>query len=91
MLDVTKFVGDLHEYIQRAVSPIASRLKALEDRGCKLTAVQKDMLRWAMRPDDPTSRPLNSDFKPPPIESLPAAMRADLYPEHGQHQGENHE
>lgn len=69
----------------------AYRLKALEDRGGKLTAVQKDMLRWAMRPDDPTSRPLNSDFKPPPIESLPAAMRADLHPEHGQHQGENHD
>lgn len=32
MLDVQKFVGDLQEYIQRAVSPIATRLKALEDR-----------------------------------------------------------
>jgi integrin beta 3 len=32
MLDVTKFVGELHDYIGRALAPIADRLKRLEDR-----------------------------------------------------------
>jgi len=30
--DVTKFVGEIQEYIGRAVSPLAARIKALEDR-----------------------------------------------------------
>jgi hypothetical protein len=32
MLDVQKFVGELHDYIGRALSPLAARIKALEDR-----------------------------------------------------------
>lgn len=32
MFDVTKFVGDVHEYIERIVSPLAARIKALEAR-----------------------------------------------------------
>lgn len=32
MLDVKKFVGELQDYIERAVSPLASRIKALEAR-----------------------------------------------------------
>lgn len=32
MLDVKKFVDELHTYIQRAISPLSSRVKALEDR-----------------------------------------------------------
>lgn len=32
MLDVNKFVGDLHDYISRAVSPIETRLRAVESR-----------------------------------------------------------
>lgn len=32
MLDVTKFVGELHDYIARALSPLSDRLKALESR-----------------------------------------------------------
>lgn len=32
MLDVQKFVGELQDYIAKALGPIAARLKALEDR-----------------------------------------------------------
>jgi hypothetical protein len=32
MLDVKKFVGELHDYIGRTISPIVARLKALEER-----------------------------------------------------------
>lgn len=32
MLDVNKFVGELHEYIERALRPVRDRLKALESR-----------------------------------------------------------
>jgi hypothetical protein len=32
MLDVKKFVGELHDYIGRTISPIVARLRALEER-----------------------------------------------------------
>ncbi|MFA7293558.1 MAG: hypothetical protein WC023_15070, partial [Rhodocyclaceae bacterium] len=32
MLDVEKFIGGIHDYIGRAVAPISSRLKAVEDQ-----------------------------------------------------------
>lgn len=32
MFDVTKFVGELHEYIGKAMTPLMARIKALEDR-----------------------------------------------------------
>lgn len=32
MLDVTKFVGEVHDYISRALNPLADRIKALEAR-----------------------------------------------------------
>lgn len=32
MFDVTKFVGDMQEYIARAMQPLSMRIKAIEDR-----------------------------------------------------------
>ena len=32
MLDVTKFVGEVHDYISRALNPLVDRIKALESR-----------------------------------------------------------
>jgi len=32
MLDVEKFIGGIHEYVERAFSPFVKRIKALEDR-----------------------------------------------------------